>query len=226
MPAKEIMIFLLLIFIPIGLGLLLWWIAKHQIYTKSTIYTYKIGKSRLILSSEDQRLLFAIIPILLLTLLLPLFNLVIPLSILFYFFLFKKKHLRETSISQDSSIVLSELKEMKTKVQNTIEYLESVSLEIESKTIEINAKSIEINRIEEEIDKKSEEYKNWKSLTKSEKDLVISAVKETIDSKKGTRIFWFIIGTIFLNITSTFIWVLLGSPGKQKLLELFLDIPK
>ena len=100
-------------------------------------------------------------------------------------------------------------------------HIEQLATEIQLKQVELEEKDKIKKSLHDEIENRLQEVKEWRNLSQKQKSLLIEAAQHALSRTSFFRVFGFVMSTVALNIAATVIWTLLGSPGTERLIELY-----
>lgn len=219
-------IYLLLIFGSSFLPLLfLYWIDKKHLNSKNAVSFYKIkiwNSSISLTRNALYQLIYWVCIFIFLDWILPI-PISLPLVLISAFIAFSlvktnssSNNSNSTSNSQDA---LSSLKDMQARLSSIQSHIEELAVEIENRKIEVDEKQKLTQSLDEDINKKLKESEEWKTLSESQKQLVINAAAEALNKKSVSQNISIVMGSILLNLVATLIWTLLGNPGRKELMD-------
>ena len=232
MPSEWV-VFLFAMFFVFGIPLIIFGILfindrkSGKSISKSDIilYNYEIGGLRLTISKKNLNyILMWLIPIIWLSFFIGEIFLIIFILGLIYYFRHegvlnpKKTVLKGSESTQD---LLDNLQKMQNQINEAKKHIEFLATEALVKQNEVEEKGKLTESLDKQIGNKLEEYKEWEKLSENQKHLVLQAAKEAISLSTIKQQISFAAFTIILNLMATIVWVLVGSPGKETILEFF-----
>ncbi|SMF11467.1 hypothetical protein SAMN06265365_105289 [Tistlia consotensis] len=128
------------------------------------------------------------------------------------------------TVSDESDALVRRLTAMQSEIGEIRGHIDGLRHHILSKQLELNEKQ----RIREQLDlyirDKTSEAEQWGALTNEQKDLVINAAIQGLRRGSKKSVFLGFLAAFFINLSATFTWTIMGSPGREALIQEFRDL--
>ncbi|MCA0940863.1 hypothetical protein LCM28_13360 [Salipiger pacificus] len=144
----------------------------------------------------------------------------LPILLVTFLILFQRQ-VAQDGLSASSGELLTEISSMAKQLETTHRRVQSLANQVKLAENEIQRKAQYQKTLDGEIEDRLKQVAEWKSLSDDQKRLFLDTVGEAVSRRSTYRIFLAIVSSIALNIVATLIWTLLGSPGKEDILNLF-----
>jgi TolA-binding protein len=185
-------------------------------------YHLQVGGSRLLITRRALlHLAVWAIPVIWLTVFLPTYFVLTLVAIPLLVFLRQTAQRSERPLSERSSQLLDNLKDIETQIEQARQHIELMATEIEARQVEVEEKTRMTRTLDEEIDAKLEQYEHWRSMNHEQKQLVIDAARQALSRRSAAQAFSTVLASIILNLVATLIWTLAGSPGRLELISVY-----
>lgn len=121
-------------------------------------------------------------------------------------------------LQQTTQSILNELEATATTLGTSRANIQHVVDLVSAKARELEEKEVKSRALAEAIARKAEEAAAYDTLNDQQKDLLAAVVKKA-QQRSGLVTAGIILGSLSVNLAATVIWVLVGSPGREKLLQ-------
>lgn len=138
-------------------------------------------------------------------------------------YLTRKSTQSQVNLSGHSTQLLSSLQTMQSEIGRVRTHVEHLAAEIQVRQNEISENEKVKTSLLNEIDSKLKEVKEWTSLTDKQREMMIDATRTAISRRSSVGIAFVILGSVALNLVANVIWALMGQPGKERLIQLFVS---
>ncbi len=221
---SELLYLLIVFAIPLGitaLGLWLFFARRRWSWRNEVIYHYLIGGSRIsITRGALYGVIIWIIPLIWAEYLLPLFFLPVTTVPLVVLLLLGRR--RSVSVLDERlRNLLESYRSTSTTPQEAAQIAQAIGAELTLRSADLEDRTLRNRTLEEAISAKYREYESLRTLTDEQKRILISATGEVLNRRSAARTLAAAFIAVMLNLIATIIWTLAGSPGREKILQLF-----
>ena len=136
----------------------------------------------------------------------------------------KPKVLGPDDLQGQSAVVLGNLTRIQGEIAETGIHLQHLSTTIQTSQAEIAEKEERRFSLQKEIDRHLADVEAWQALSAEQRELFVGAASEAMRRRTFCQMVAVVGGGLALNVAAAFIWALLGSPGKDQLIEYFRQI--
>lgn len=131
----------------------------------------------------------------------------------------RSPELKAADVSTSSTTVLETLERIQQDLAAADIHLRSLSSTIEVSQQELTEKEQRKRALQDDIEKHLHEVEAWQELSTEHKDLFVQAAREAMRQRSLFEATAVVAGGIVINLIACIIWVLIGSPGRNEIIE-------